>query len=146
MKRILLLPLLLLSLSLAGCGAAENLGKLVKAATTTIANPVGQVDIYRVKNVYAAALEIAVKYRQFCWAKPYAEIMADPVARPVCRNRRQIVAALHSADRKAFAAITAAENFVRNNPTLNASAAINAAWAAVTDFQNLANRTAAVAR
>lgn len=143
MKRLLLLPLLLLAIGLAGCETINTAGKFFTAATTTINNPVRSVDLYRVKNVYAATLELAVKYRAFCWSKPYAVLMADPVAKPVCQRRRSVVRQMQAADNKATAAIRTAENFVRNNPTLNATSAIGAAWAAVTDFQNLTTRTAA---
>lgn len=141
MKRFLLLPLLLLALTLAGCGAGSKVGQLIDAATTSVTNPVDAVDIYRVKNVYAASLELTDKYRQFCWSKPYAALMADPVAKPVCQKRRSAVRAMQAAQIKARGAIDAAEAFVRNNPTLNAATAISAAWAAVTAFQNTMPRT-----
>lgn len=130
-----------LALTLGGC-AGSGVEKFVSAVTTTIKNPVGTVDLYRAKNVYASALEIAVKYRDYCWSKPYAALMADPIARPICQRRRPIVRSLQAADTKAYAAIRSAENFVRNNPTINATSAIGAAWAAVTDFQSLAASTA----
>lgn len=126
-----------LALSLAGCaGLPGPLGDAVRTLTTTINNPVRPVDIYRVKNTYAAALEVFVEYRRYCWSQPYAVLMVDPVARPLCERRRQIVRAGQKADEKAFFAISAAENFVTNNPTLNAASAISAAWQAVTDFQS----------
>lgn len=136
MKRILLLPTLLLALAVSACGPGSKVGDLLTAATTTITNPVDAVDIYRVKNVYAASLDLMVKYREFCWSKPYAALMADPVAKPTCQSRRAAVRAMQSAQVNAHAAIAAAEDFVRNNPTLNAATAIAAAWSAVTTFQN----------
>lgn len=140
MKRLLLIPLLLGSLSLGGC--LQTVSDGIKAVTTTIANPVGGKNIYQAKLVYASALEIAVKYREYCWSKPYRVLMADPVAKPLCRSRRSNVVKLQAADTKAYASIRSAENFVRNNPTLNATSAIGAAWAAVTDYQSLAASTA----
>jgi hypothetical protein len=138
-KRLLLIPLLLAGLALGGC--LQTFGEVTRAVTTTIANPVGGKNIYQAKLVYASALEIAVKYREYCYSRPYASLMADPVAKPICQNRRPNVRALQSARWKASAAIRTADNFVRNNPTLNATSAIGAAWAAVTDFQSLAART-----
>lgn len=135
MRRIILA--VTLALTLGGCASLPGpLGDAVKVLTTTINNPVGPVDIYRVKNTYAAALEVAAEYRRYCWSQPYAVLMTDPVAKPICQNRRQIVRAFQKADEKAFFAISAAENFVAANPTLNAASAISAAWQAVTDFQS----------
>jgi hypothetical protein len=138
-KRLLLIPLLVVvGVSAGGCW--QTFGEVTKAITTTIDNPVGGKNIYQAKLVYASALEIAVKYREYCYSRPYAELMADPVAKPICQNRRPNVRALQSARWKASAAIRTADAFVRNNPTLNATSAIGAAWTAVTDFQNLAAR------
>jgi len=145
MKRLLVALALAGSLGLAGC-AGTSFGTFVKVATTTVTNPVGTVDIYRVKNVYAATLQIAVKYRDYCWGRSYAALMADKVAKPVCQNRRQVVRKLQAADQKAYAAIVTADRFARNNPTLNASSAVSAAWKAVTDFQSLTVRTASLSR
>lgn len=141
MKRLLIIPVLLSGLLLGGC--LQTVSDGIKAVTTTIANPIGSTNIYQAKLVYASALEIAVKYRDYCWSKPYAVLMADPVSRPICQRRRPIVRSLQAADIKANAALTSAENFVRNNPTINATSAIQAAWTAVTDFQNLATRAVA---
>lgn len=132
MKRFLILCAVALSLS--GC-AGTKVGDLLQAATTTIANPIGVNDIYRVKNAYAAALELAVEYRRYCWERPYAALMADPVSKPVCQNRRAVVRFAQSSSLKARRAIRSAETFVANNPTLNAATAIDAAWRAVTEFQ-----------
>lgn len=120
MKRLLILPLLLV-LALTGCAG--------------IPNPVSGTNIYQVKTVYAGTLELVVKWRELCWSRPYAALMADPIARPICQDRRSRLRAIQSADTKAFAAITTAENFVTNNPTLNAGTAVSVAWDAVTIFQ-----------
>lgn len=134
MNRFLAPLVLAISLTLAGCGG--NIGKVISAATTTVKNPVSTTDIYRAKNVYAASLELAVKYRQYCWGKPYRAILADSVAKPVCQHRRAVVRKIQSADAKAYSAITRADSFVRNNPTLNAATVISEAWDAVRAFQN----------
>lgn len=141
MKRILLLPIVLLSLTLAGCGAGTNLGDILTAATSTVVNPVNTVEIYRAKNVYAASLQIMVKYREYCWSKPYAALMADAVAKPTCQNRRPAVRAMQAAQLNASKAIAAAEDFARNYPTLNAATAVSAMWTAVTAFQNTMPRS-----
>lgn len=133
MKRLLVI--IAVALSLGGC-AGTPAGDALRVLTTTITNPLGQVDIYRVKNTYAAALQVVVSYREYCWARPYAVLMADPTARPICEHRRQVVRTAQATRLKARAAITVAENFIANNPTLNAATAVQAAWTAVTDFQN----------
>lgn len=126
---------LVLCVALAGCQAGD-FAKFTSAVTTTIANPIGDVDIYRIDNTYAASLELFAEYRRYCWSAPYKTLMADPVASHACASRRPTVRALWSAKAKAKAAIITAKKFVANNPTLNAASAISAAWSAVTDFQN----------
>ncbi len=133
MKRILIVPALFAVLALGGCAGLKS---AVETVTTTITNPINSTDIYRIKNVYAATLQLAVEYRQYCWARSYAVLMADIVAKPLCQNRRVVVRAMQVARPKAASAIRSADSFVRNNPTLNAGTVISAAWAAVTDFQN----------
>jgi len=142
MKRLLLA--LTLSLSLAGCaGLAEKVLNLPAGVlATSISNPVAPVNIYQAKTVYAATLELANGYRDYCYSKPFAALMADPVSKPVCKSRRAIVRAMGVADDKAAAAIQTADNFVINNPTLDATSAIRAAIAAVAEFQNIATITA----
>lgn len=139
MKRILIIPALLLALALPAC-SSDDIGRFLKATTTTVTNPVDTVDIYRAKLTYDSALKIANKYRATCYPAgvTYAQLMADQVYKGLCQSRRSVVRKMQTADDKAFAAIGTAENFVRNNPTLNATAAIGAAWKAVTDFQTLA--------
>lgn len=133
MKRLLIIPLLVLSL--AACAPLNKVGDIIAAAATTITNPVGTVDIYRVKNGYAAALQLVLDYRNYCWSKPYATLVADTVSKPICQNRRQVVRTAQAAKSTASRAITVADNFIRNNPTGNAATYISAAWGAVQDFQ-----------
>lgn len=126
----------LTALTLSGCATLPGrLGEIAATLTTTIDNPLGERDIYRTKLAYAVALELAVEYRRYCWERPYAVLMADPVAKPVCERRRAVVRALQLARRNAGAAIVAAENFIRDNPTINAAGIVGAAWRAVEDFK-----------
>lgn len=128
---------LTLALLLGGCASLPGpLGTLGKVLTTTVVNPVNETDLYRAQNAYAAALELAVEYRKYCWSAPYATLMADPVAQPICQRRRAVVRAFQNARRNAGAALLAAQNFIANNPTLNAATAVSAAWKAVADFQS----------
>lgn len=126
----------ILALPLAACGAGSVVDTAFRAVTTTIANPVTPVDIYRVKNAYAAADQLVIDYRSYCWGRSYVALTADQVAKPICQNRRAVVRAAQSYRQKAASAIARADTFIRNSPTLNAATVINAAWAAVTDFQN----------
>jgi hypothetical protein len=147
MRSLRIAAALMLVITLGGCATIGNIGEKVLnlpagVLTTSVSNPVAPVNIYQAKTVYAATLELANGYRDYCYAKPFAVLMADPVAKPVCKSRRKIVLAMQAADDKAFAAIKTADNFVRNNPTLDATSAIRAAIAAVTEFQNIATATA----
>jgi hypothetical protein len=142
MKRIILA--LTLTLALGGCaGLAEKVLNLPAGVlATSVSNPVAPVNIYQAKTVYAATLELANGYRDYCYSKPFAALMSDPVSKPVCKSRRAIIRAMQAADDKAAAAIETANNFVLNNPTLDATSVIRAALAAVTEFQNIATTTA----
>jgi anaerobic selenocysteine-containing dehydrogenase len=138
MRNLRIAAAMMLVITLGGCATplGQKLETFVSAVTTTVNNPVGETDIYRVKNAYAAALELAAEYRTYCWSKPYAVLMADPVSKPICEKRRAIVRAIQKGKGNAKAAIVTAQNFIANNPTLNAASAVSAAWQAVTDFQN----------
>lgn len=103
----------------------------------SIPNPITNVDIYRVKNTYAATLQLAKEWRAYCYSKAYGAIMADPVAKPVCQQRRQTVRQIQKYQPLAGAAVRRADEFVKNNPTVNAAGAIGLAWDAVTDFQKV---------
>lgn len=135
MNKLILVAAIVLALALPGCAGTKT-GDLISAATTTITNPVKAVNVYQVKNAYAATLQLAVSWREYCYSKPYAALMTDPVAKPVCQSRRRVVRAVQSAQPKAASAIRTAENFVRNNPTLNATSVISAAWDAVAAFRS----------
>lgn len=124
-----------LALSLAGC-AGTPAGDALRAVTATYTNPVGPVDIYRVKNTYAAALQVAVAYREYCWSKPYAALIADPVSKGICEHRRAVVRTVQQTRVQAASAIRVADDFITNNPSGNAATYLGAAWKAVTDFQN----------
>ncbi len=125
----------LLAIGAAGCTAPGSFRELVSTATQTITNPIDKVDLYRVKNTYAAALTLADDYRTYCYARPYITLMADPIAKPICASRRAVLREIQARQPQAKQAIVAAENFVRDNPTLNAATAVSAAWRAVQAFQ-----------
>ena len=101
----------------------------------TVTNPVTNLDIWRVKNTYAATLQLATSWRTFCYARPYATLMADPVAKPVCQNRRNTVRQIQKYQPLAGTAVRKADAFVSANPTVNAASLIGPAWDAVVAFQ-----------
>lgn len=145
MKRLFLV--LTLALGLSGCITLDSSGVSVlrggSSLTASIANPATPVTIFQVKSVYAAALDLANGYRDYCYARPYKALMADPVSAAVCKSRRSIVAKLQVADDNAADAIANADTFIKANPTLSAVTVIRAAYAAVTNFQGAINTTAA---
>lgn len=130
MKRLLAIPLLLVLLS--ACQVT-----IPGLTSPPIVNPITNVDIWRVKNTYAATLQLAKDWRSYCWSKPYASLLADPIAKPVCKDRRNVVRQIQKYQPIAGAAVRRADQFVRNNPTINAAGAIGLAWDAVTDFQRV---------
>jgi hypothetical protein len=140
MKRFLILCAF--AITLGGC-AGTPVGDALRVATSTVTNPVKEVNIYQVKSGYAAVLEVAASYRDYCWSKSFAALMADPIAKPICEHRRSVMRAVDKADDRAFDAITRAETFIRNNPTISAVSVVREAWAAVQDFQSAASNTAA---
>jgi hypothetical protein len=98
-------------------------------ACATIPNPISGVTLYQVKNVYAIGLQLVVDYRNYCWARPYTVLMADPVAAPICKNRRPNV-------RAAQAAKAVAKKAVDTATQLNTGSYISAAWDAVNIFRS----------
>lgn len=125
--RYLATAVLGLSLALGACAPVSRVADFVSVAS----QPVSEVNIYRVKNLYAAALQAVVEYREYCWARPYAALMADPIAKPICERRRAIVRAVQQR-RPAVAAV------IKSAELGNSTVAI--AWQAVNDFSNLIPR------
>lgn len=144
MKRLIVLAL---ALSLGGCITLDPGGVSIfkggTSITAPIVNPATPVTIYQVKSVYATALDLANGYRSYCYARPYATLMADQIAGPICKNRRNIVTKLQAADDQASSAIAKASAFIAANPTLSAVSVIQSAYAAVTNFQGVINTSAA---
>lgn len=147
MKRLAALLVLIVALPLGGCltldSSALSVFKGGTSLTASITNPATPVNIYQVKSVYATALDLANGYRDYCYARPYKTLMSDPIAGPVCKSRRSIVAKLGVADDQASNAIAKAEAFIKANPTLSAVSVIQSAYVAVVSFQGAINTTAA---
>lgn len=124
-----------LTLSACAGGTPKTVTDLFRIGTATIVSPVDSGNIFQIKAAYNVALNAANQWRDTCWSKPYAELMKSAITRTLCSNRRQVLRAIQQNEPKAFAAITAASTFVTNNPTLNASTLISAAWTAFQTYQ-----------
>lgn len=134
LRQFLFIPLL--AIALASCGPVAKVGEFVSAATTAITAP---VNMYRVKLTYDITLAGANKYQDWCWGKrtgvpvllSYDQIMADPVGRALCKDRRATVRKMQTAKAKTRTAINKAEDFGENPPQNLVSGALTA----VTAFQ-----------
>lgn len=133
MKRLLIAASCAVTLLLAGC--ASN-------PLAPITNPVSSTNLYQAKLVFASSQDLVIKYQKDCfgsqtppYAVTYAQIKADPVLNVECSRRVSRYNAMKSAENKANAAIVAADNFIRNNPTGNAVTYIQAALAAVNKYR-----------
>lgn len=113
MRKIILLAVL--ALSLGGCALFES-----------FRNPIQRNQLAEIESGYGLALTAAVGYRDLCDKKIIKRATCAPV-----------VSAMQLADRSAEAALNAADDFVEDNPTLDASSVISAARAALTALQNL---------
>lgn len=127
------LAILAVALSLGGCQVLD----LVNAATTGFTNPVKTVNIYQVKNVYGAAVQAEISYREYCYQTSFEDLMKDAVRKPICQYRRRVITAFQKARPTARAAIDKAEIFIRDNPRLSAASLIQPAWEAVTKLRAL---------
>lgn len=135
MHRIRLATILVAgSLALGGCQTVP-FGDIISIANAQIANPITATNVYQVKNGYAASLQIAADWRQYCFSMKYRTIMADPIAKPVCSSRRSVVRAIRTYGPVAGKAVQDAETFVAQHPTLDASAVISVAMQAVAKFR-----------
>lgn len=130
------------ALCLAGCAGSQttSIGDLIKLGTTGVQNPVSSTNIYQLQLAYAAALQVSVDYRNYCYSKSYEEILKDPVMRAVCEYRRRVLTQIQKYRPKAGSAVRSAEAFVFANPTVSAAGVLDDAWKAVTDFQNAVPR------
>ncbi len=112
-------------------GACSSLGTVISTvgAATTVYNQVKAYYGHAPKTVFAAragfdiALTAAAHFKQ--------DVCPNVTSQPFCKT---VVPILRTGAAKTVAALDVAENFVRANPTLDATAAINAAEAAVTAF------------
>lgn len=139
MKRFLIISLV--ALSLAGCITLDPVGKSILQGGNSITAPV-LVPQAVTKSPYQARLSLNIgvkaanRWSKYCWALPYEKIVADPLAGPICQDRRPVRRALVDAADKADKAIKKASDFIRANPTVSAVSLVNDAWAAVDDYRS----------
>lgn len=129
MKRLIILAL---ALALGACTTLPN-GKTIFLPTASIANPVTLTSLYDIKASYAIAQAGADAYIQRYRDGHRCTKTALESVTNLC-SRRSIVLKLQNADRVAQIAIGRADTFIRDNPTIDASAVIAAAQSAVSAF------------
>lgn len=105
---------------------------LALAGCASISNPVSTTEVYNLEASYGVLSSAA---------KAYLLLPACPTGtnfsiQNIC-HLRSASGPIASADVKARAALTLAEKFVRDNPTISAASAISAAQAAVAAFQTI---------
>ena len=137
MKRFLLILPLAFALALSACGPLQKAGDFVAAATQTIVNPVTPTNIHQVELAFNIAIKASNRWADYCWRKPYKQLMTETVASRICVNRRATRRALFDAAKKADVAIKLAEGYIRDNPTISPLAAIGDAWKAVVSYRDM---------
>ena len=128
MKRILVT--VLLALALAGCARDAN-GNLVNPLAS-FANPIKPAALDQAEILYDGSLKLFVRYRDLC-----AQRAIGPSCRTYVRTAQGVIP-------RAEGARAAAENFVTNNPTLDATQIISVYSNAVADFTDATNKLAGV--
>lgn len=127
--------ILALAISLGGCATLPD-GTKVFLPTASIANPIKSTSLYDIQATYVIAQAGANAYIQryrdgYRCAKTRLESPSN-----LC-SRRSIVVKLQNADRIASVALGRASAFIRDNPTIDASAVISAAQSAVAAFYDI---------
>lgn len=105
---------------------------LALTACASIRNPITTNQLAVVESTYGVALSIAVAYHNTRLCKK----TETPSLSNICAQRA-IILKLQAADRQAQAALVKARLFIRNNPTLDAFAVIQAAQDAVDLFRGI---------
>lgn len=131
-KVLLILSLLFLAPALQGCETFRGITNVVKAATTTVANPVGREELYNLEASYRAALSISVAYRRYCYSAPLAQL-----PQVICGRRRAVVLKMQDLDRTAYRAVVTARNAIEGNSTISVASAFGIARQAIADFKNV---------
>lgn len=116
MKKILLV--LALALSLPACTQLQNLETAVKTTITPD-------NLNTLEAAYGSALSVAVGYRNLCKNKI------------ISKSCWTVIAMLQPYENKAYGSIVALRQFLKNNPTLDASTFISDAKTAIATFKSV---------
>ncbi len=139
-RKIMLAAAVASAFALTGCITVDPNEKSVlqggTSITATIDNPVTSQNPYQARLTLNLAVTAANRWSAYCWRRPYEQIMADPIAKPICQNRRSVRTALLAAGEKADRLIKRASDFVRANPKVSAVGLVDDAWAAVNEFRS----------
>src|SRR5436190_22597327 len=129
------LTAVILMLLLGACATLPD-GSKVFLPTATVKNPVLPASLYDVKATYAIAQSGAVAYIDRYRQGHRCTTTALESPANLC-SRRSVVIKLQNADRTAQIALGRVDAFIRDNPTIDASAVIYAAQSAVTAFYEI---------
>lgn len=133
MKKLFLVPFLLLSFALASCATLDSLKSALTIGTASVNNPVTREQQAAVESSYQIAVSAALAYSRLrrCKAGETASIVNQ------C-SQWTIVQKLKSANRIAYTQLVNLRRFMDNNQTINAIGAYNAVVAAIADFKSTA--------
>lgn len=95
-------------------------------------NPIGKNELATIEASYGVALSAAVAYRNLRLCKKDEATTVSNVC-----AKRDVILALQSADRKVMASLQETRAFIKNYPTLDASAYLAAARSALIVFQTI---------
>lgn len=106
---------------------------LVLGACSTVPNPINRDKLAAVEASYGITLAVASNYRNLYDTNPCTK--AKPLSVTNYCAERDVVTLFQGADTVVQGALVRLRIYVRNNPTLDASAYINAALNAIADFR-----------
>lgn len=133
MRKIILA--FMLAFSLTGCATLPD-GTKVFLPTASIANPIKSTSLYDIQATYVIAQAGANAYIQRYRDGHRCTNTALEAVSNIC-SRRSVVIRLQNADRVASVTLGRATAFIRDNPTIDASAVIAAAQSAVGAFYDI---------
>lgn len=120
MKKFLIIALAAASLSLGACQTTIDPTNLL---TTSVKNPIGLKQLDVVQNSYGAALSVAVSYGRACKAKI------------INKNCWNVIEELQPYQKKAQISVVTLRNFVKKNPTVDATGLYNTAMQTIAEFK-----------
>lgn len=110
-----------------------GLSVIALVACTPKPNPVTTVQLQEVEAGYGLVLSAAANYRELYDKNPCT--VAKPLSVTNYCASRSVIVVLQNADQKVQGALVVARNFIKTNPTLDATSYVTAALNAVNDFR-----------